>query len=136
MTISVWHEQANVPVTVLRVKGEVRSETELQAKAKEVFDAGTRNILLDLTDVPYMASAGLRALHSIYRLLRTDASNESDEAVRRGIAAGTFTSPHLKLLNPSKNVLEVLKMTGYDMFLEIHHDFRRAVDSFGQQQGA
>lgn len=136
MTISIWHEHTRVPVTVLRVKGEVRSETELQAKAKEVFDAGTRNILLDLTDVLYMTSAGLRALHAIYTLLRTDAPNESDAAVRRGIAAGTFTSPHLKLLNPSKHVLEVLKLAGYDMFLEIHHDFRRAVDSFAQQQAS
>lgn len=47
MTINVWHEQANVPVTVLRVKGEVRSNAALQTKAKKVCDAGTCTILLD-----------------------------------------------------------------------------------------
>ena len=130
MEIVVSHEQGRVPVTVFHVKGTVTSEDELQACARSEFEAGTRNLLLDLTDVPYMASAGLRALHHIYTLLRSDAPGESDEAVRRGIAAGTFMSPHLKLLKPSKHVLEVLKSTGYDMFLEIHQDLKRAVASF------
>jgi hypothetical protein len=133
MKISVVHEQAKVPVTVLRLSGNLTSEEELQATAKDVFDRGTRNILIDMSDVPYVASAGLRALHYIYTLLRTDAPNESDDVVKRGIAAGTFTSPHLKLLKPNPKVLDVLKMTGYDMFLQIHHDFRRAVDSFAPQ---
>jgi 2-iminoacetate synthase ThiH len=130
MEINVWHEQARVPVAVLRVKGNLYSNEELEAKARELHAAGIRNILLDLTDVPYMASAGLRALHQIYTLLRSDTPEESDEAVRRGIAAGTWTSPHLKLLKPNRNVLEVLKMAGYDMFLEIHKDFNKAVASF------
>lgn len=133
MKISVTHEQAKVPVTVLRLSGNLTSEEELQATAKDVFDRGARNILIDMSDVPYVASAGLRALHYIYTLLRTEAANESDEAVKRGIATGTFTSPHLKLLKPNPKVLDVLKMTGYDMFLQIHHDFRRAVDSFAPQ---
>lgn len=130
MDISVWYEQARVPVAVVRVNGNLTSNTELETTAQELYDRGTRNILLDLSNVPYMASAGLRALHSIYTLLRTDEPNESADVVNRGIAAGTYASPHFKLLNPSKNVLEVLKMAGYDMFLEIHHHFQRAVDSF------
>jgi hypothetical protein len=130
MDISVWHEQARIPVAVLRIKGNLYTEEELTAKARELYEAGTRNMIIDLTGVPYIASSGLRALHAIYSMLRTQAPEESDEAMKRGIAAGTWTSPHLKLLNPGRNVLEVLKMTGYDMFLEIHHDLRRAVASF------
>ena len=99
-------------------------------EAKKAFDAGTKNILLDLTDVPYMATAGLRALHYIYELLRTDSLYERDEAVSIGIAAGTFKSPHLKLLKPSAHVLTPLKVAGYDMFLEIHDDRKKAIASF------
>jgi hypothetical protein len=128
--ISVSQEQARVPVTVFRVKGAITTSDELESRAREAFDAGTRNLLLDLTDVPYIATSGLRALHNIYTLLRTDSAAESDEAVRVGIASGTFVSPHLKLLKPSAHVLEALKVTGYDMFLEIHRDLKRALASF------
>lgn len=130
MEITVSHEQARVPVAVLHLQGSLVAEEELQETAQKLYDSGVRNMLIDLTHVPYIASAGLRALHYIYRLLRTDAPGESDETVKRGIAAGTWTAPHLKLLNPTHPALEVLKMTGYDMFLEIHRDRKKAIASF------
>lgn len=129
MDISVIREEVRVPVAVMRISGAVTDNTQLEQKAQELFDAGTRNILLDLTDVPYMASSGLRALHFIYTLLRTDTANENKEA-EKGIAAGTYTSPHLKLLKPHPHVVEVLRATGYDMFLEIYKDRQQALSSF------
>ena len=63
-------------------------------------------------------------------LLRTDAPEESDQAAKSGILAGTYASPHLKLLNPSKNAEKVLRLAGYDTFLEIHRDLKKALDSF------
>jgi hypothetical protein len=128
--ISVSQEQGRVPVTVFRIKGPITTNEELEKYAEDAFNDGTKNLLLDLSDVPYMATSGLRALHNIYSLLRTEAASESDEAVRVGIASGTFVSPHLKLLKPSQHVLEALKVAGYDMFLEIHRDYKRAIASF------
>lgn len=130
MEISVSQEQGNVPVSVFHVKGDLRSEDELLSQAKNAYESGARNILLDLSDVRFMSSSGLRAIHKIFDMLRTDAPDESDEAMRAGISAGTFTSPHIKLFKPQKNVLEVLKLAGYDMFLEIHQDYKKAIDSF------
>ena len=130
MDVTVSQAQGRVPVTILRIAGAVTDNRELEAHAKAAYDAGARDILLDLTDVPYMATAGLRALHAIFTLLRADTPAESDQATKAGIAAGTFTSPHLKLLKPSAYVLEVLKVAGYDMFLEIHNDINQAVASF------
>jgi len=63
-------------------------------------------------------------------LLRGDSAAESPEAMHKGISAGTFKSPHLKLANPNPRVLEVLKMAGFDMFLEIHKNVKDAVASF------
>ena len=130
MQISFSQEEARVPVTVFRLEGELTSDVELQTAAQEAFEAGARNILLDLKNVPYMSSAGLRAIHSIFMMLRSDSPAESDKAMTAGIAAGTFTSPHLKLLSPTQHVHEVLKTAGYDMFLEIHQDQKRALASF------
>ena len=130
MKISVSQEQGRVPVTVFHIDGNLTSEEELQEMARQAYEGGARNILMDLTDVPFMASAGLRALHYIYTLVRADTPEESDGVVRKGIAAGTWTSPHFKLLKPNRNVLEVLRTTGYDMFLEILTDRKQAIASF------
>ena len=130
MEINVSQHQGRVPVAVFQITGPVTDNEELERRAEEVTNAGTPNILLDLSGVPYMATAGLRALHTIYTMLRTDAPEESDEAARKGIAAGTFMSPHLKLLKPTPHVLEVLRASGYDMFLEIHKDLKQALASF------
>jgi len=128
--ITVSQEQGRVPVTIFRIKGPVTTNEELEKQAQAAFDTGMRNLLLDMTDVPYIATSGLRALHNIYTLLRSDAREESDEAVRIGIASGTFKSPHLKILKPSAHVLQALKVAGYDMFLEIYDNPKRALASF------
>lgn len=130
MEIEVSERQGRVPVMVFHIKGELLTEDELEARAQEAFEAGSRNLLLDLTGVTHISSQGLRALHNIYMLFRQDTAEESDEVVKAGIAAGTFTAPHLKLLNPSQDVSKVLSMTGYDMFLQIHRNLDEAVASF------
>ena len=132
LTIATETVQGRVPVTVFHLEGEIDSESyeQLQAQASEAFESGTRTLLLDMTKVPYISSAGIRSLHYIFNLLRQDIDSESDEAIRKGLRDGTFKSPHLKLLNPQPKVHQVLKSTGYDMFLEIYPDLRSAVNSF------
>jgi anti-anti-sigma regulatory factor len=132
MDIAISQEQATVPVTVFHIKGniDVTSYQQLQAQAQQAIDAGTRYLLLDLSQVGYISSAGLRAIHLIFNLLRTDSPDESARAVSWGLRDGTFKSPHLKLLNPSPGVRQVLTTTGFDMFLEIHDNLEEAVASF------
>jgi hypothetical protein len=130
MEIKISQENGKVPVTVFKVKGNITSETELQEQAKAAHTSGTQNLLLDLSEVPYMSSAGLRALHHIFSLLRSSTSGENDQKMRAGITAGTYASPHLKLYKPNAHVTEVLKTAGYDMFLEIHDDYKKAIASF------
>ena len=132
MEIVVSHEQGRVPVTVLHAQCEINVDSyeQLQAQAQAAVEAGTRDVLLDLAEVTYISSAGLRALHHIFTLVRTDSPAESDSALSKGLRAGTWKSPHFKLLNPQPYVLEILKTSGFDMYLEIHHDLRDAVASF------
>jgi anti-anti-sigma factor len=132
MEIQVSNQQGRIPVTVFHIVGDVDASTyrQLQTQAGEAHAAGTGNLVLDLAQVGYVSSAGIRALNAIYTLLRTDAPNESDEAVRQGINAGTFKSPHLKLANLNKRVSEALRTAGVDMFLEFHPSVEAAVASF------
>jgi hypothetical protein len=114
------------------VHGDIDANTydQLQAKAEEYYKSGTRYLLLDLSSVRYISSAGIRALHGLFTLLRTDDLQESDDAVRKGVRDGTYKSPHLKLLNPSDGVSRILTMSGYDMVLDVHKDLQEAIDSF------
>jgi anti-anti-sigma factor len=132
MEITVSQQQGRVPVTVFHIEGDidVTSYEQLLAKAREAIAAGTRYLLLDLAHVGSISSAGLRALQSIFTEFRAGASAADDEAVRRGMRDGTYKSPNLKLLSPSPKVLQVLSMAGFDMFLEIHRDLKKAVASF------
>jgi anti-anti-sigma regulatory factor len=130
MDLIVSQARGRVPITVFQISGAIISDESIVAQAEQAFAGGMRDLLLDLTAVTYISSQGLRALHTIYTMLRTDAPDESDEAVKRGIRDGTFSSPHLKLLNPSSKVVEVLHLTGYDMFLDSYHDRDAAIAAF------
>jgi anti-anti-sigma factor len=120
MSILVGQEQGNVPVTVLKIEGDIDAGTykDLQDKASEVIEAGTSNILLDLGLVEYMGSAGFRAIHAIANML----NKEQKE--------GMYKSEHVKLLNPKGEVARVIKTLGFDSFLEIHEDRNGAIASF------
>lgn len=133
MEITTTHEQAHVPVTIFHVTGEIDVKTyeQLEQIAQQEYEAGMRNLLLDLSGVTFLSSAGLRAIHGLFLLLRSDGAEESDEAISRGLRDGTFKSSHLMLLNPRPVVLKSLSYAGFDMYLAIHHDLHKAVESFG-----
>lgn len=130
MEVLISQEQGRVPVTVFRLKGDLREDERLETLVRKSFEAGTRHMLMDLTEVPHVSSRGLRILHQTYTLLRSDARDVSDEAMKRGLSDGTYKSPNLKLLNPSEAVMKVLRLVGYDMFIEIHYNFKEAIASF------
>jgi anti-anti-sigma factor len=132
MEITVTQEQGRVPVTVLQVAGRTDSVSadSFEKKVMEVIDAGARYLVLDLSKMPYISSAGLRVLQEIFNKLRSVSGDESDKEMYRRINEGTFKSPHLKLIYPTKEVLEVLKMSGFDMLVSIEKDLKTAVASF------
>ena len=134
MEIKVSTEQARVPVTVMHVDGNIDSATHdsFKARADELIQGGARYILVDLSHAPFVSSAGLRALHSIFNTLRSlqPDSKLTNDQVKRGIADGTYKSPHLKLLNLSQETQTAFKLSGFDMFIETFADRRAALASF------
>lgn len=134
METKVFTESGRVPVTVIHVDGNIDSGTYEQflARANELIKSGVRHILVDLSHSKFVSSAGLRAVHDIFNQLRgfdLD-SNLSDEEVKKGISAGTYKSPHLKLLNLSPEARVAFETAGFDMFIETFTDMKTAVASF------
>lgn len=129
MEITTSQANGRFPVTIFHLKGDLMDEEPLYSQAAHAIAAGQQHILLDLSQVPYISSAGLRAIHQIFQLLQ-DNDPEDRDVMKRGIMAGTYSSPYLKLLNPSKHAAKALSLAGYDMFLEIHKNRQTAVDAF------
>jgi anti-anti-sigma factor len=132
MEITVSTEKRRVPIAVMHVSGNVDSSTyeAFQRRAEELIQQGSQHILVDLENTPLVTSAGLRALNNIFNRLRAAAPDMSDEDMKKGINAGTYKSPHLKLLKPSKASSIALENSGFSMFLEIYEDTEKALKSF------
>ena len=134
MDIQVHTENGRVPVTVLHIHGNLDSSTyqEFEAKAEELIKDGTRYMLVDLSHSGFISSAGFRALNHIFKKLREvhPEANLSDEAMKKGISAGTYKSPHLKLLKLSPETRTAFEMSGFDMYIETFTDLPTAVASF------
>jgi anti-anti-sigma factor len=127
-------EKSHIPVTIMHIDGNLDSTTynEFQEKADELIKKGTRYLLVDFTHAPYVSSAGLRALHQIFKELNAihpDAA-PSNQDIKKGIGDGTYKSPYLKLTNLSNESKMVLTSTGFDMFIEFYDDMKKAIASF------
>ena len=132
MEISVLQEQGRVPVTVFDIRGEITADTaaRLLEEADRAIAGGTQNLVLDLTNVPYIGSFGLRALNDVLKRLHQGAPDQSEEQLRQALRDGRFKSTHLKLVNPNPQVMKVLQTTGFDMLLEVYPTVKKAIASF------
>ena len=131
MKITVTHELGKVPVAVLHITGAIDSSNynEFESAALSSITSGDQYMLLDLANVHFLSSAGLRSLLRIYRQLHS-LNDEENTEVRQGILMGTYKSPYLKLLNPSELVIQTLKIAGWDMVFDIYKDLKKAVQAF------
>jgi anti-anti-sigma regulatory factor len=136
MNISVSQAQGIVPVSIIKLDGQLDGQNfqDLISKAQELYSAGERDFLLDLSDLTYISSAGLVALHSVALLTRGEELPDVEggwNAYRSmGRSGEAGVQRHVKLLNPRSEVLGVLDMVGFSNVFEIYTDRDKAVNSF------
>ncbi len=124
--------EAPLPVTMLAIKGDVDSSNYkvFLERAQEALTNGARYLILNLKDVPFMSSAGLRVIHTTFNELRNLHKDVDDDELRRQMSAGTYKSPYLKLAAPSTQVREALELGGFETYIEVHDDVTGALNSF------
>ena len=137
MSISVVQMQGKVLVTVVSLEGRLDGQNyqELIDKGQELYKAGTRDVLLDLSNLSYISSAGLVAFHNLALMLRgeTPPSPEQGWNAYRSMGHSTAesgTQKHIKIFNPQADVLRVIDMVGFNTIFEIFTDMDKAVNSF------
>lgn len=122
--------------TVIKVSGTLdgQSYQDLIATARDVHNNGSKNLVVDLSELNYISSAGLVALHCMALLSKGEKLPDTKlgwsalKAVDRARESGA--QKNVKLLNPRPEVLNVLEMVGFSTFFEIFTDKQKAVDSF------
>ena len=136
MNISISQVQGKIPVTVVKVDGQLDGQTyqDLINKARESYQAGWRDFLVYMTDLSYISSAGLVALHSLALMLKGEElpDTESGWSAYRSMSktSGAGRQTHIKLLNPRTEVKSVLDMVGFTAVFDIFTDLDEAVKSF------
>lgn len=136
MQITFSKQEGKVPITVMQLAGNLDASnyTEVIDKAMEFYNDGVRNLLLDLSKVPYVSSAGLMSLHTVV-LIFSGQSMRSKDSGRPSFRPINLTRDgevrkHVKLFNPQPAVNEVLDVVGLKQFFDIHTDFDKAIQSF------
>jgi anti-anti-sigma factor len=118
--ISKEQPQGRPDVVVFRMGGwlDAQSEQPFVDTVQAAKDAGAQYVLLDLSDMDTITSAGIRAIHKAYLMLTP--KNETGKASR------------LKLCNAPAPVYQVLSITGLLMNVPMYESQGDAVESFGQ----
>ena len=136
MQITVDQIQSRVPVAILAIHGDLDASNYEQviAKARELYAGGARYLLLDLSDMPFMGSSGVVALHSVALLMRGETPPDPESgwqafhSIDHARAGGV--QQLVKLLGPQPKVSRTLQMTSMSDFFEIHTDKQAAIASF------
>jgi len=136
MNISFSKSEGRVLVTIMHLEGDIDAASYIEVinKAQETYNTGAHDLLIDLTDVPYVSSAGLMSLHTIVKIFAghsiqsKDGGRPSFKAINKD--EDITTREHVKLLNPQPPVEQVLEVVGLKDFFDIHTDIEAAVNSF------
>jgi len=115
----------------MRLKGALDASNFLEVvdKAREIYQKPARNLIIDLSEVPYISSAGLVALHKI-ALLYSGVPQQVEENTRPDFTHSSNARKHVRLLSPQPAVDQILETTGMKLFFKVFNDLDSALKSF------
>jgi anti-anti-sigma factor len=121
LKISSEELQADVPVTVFRLRGwlDAQSEEQLLETMRTAYDQGVRYALIDMSELDTLTSAGMRALQKVYQMYTPKEER--------------FKVARLKLCNAPPQIYNVLGITGFLQNIPMYESQDTALESFGKE---
>ena len=112
--VKISQAQGKVPVTIFQIQDRVNlgNYKELEASAKEAYDNGTRDLVIDLSKSDSLTSIGIRALVVIHKMLSADSGK------------------HFKLAGVSEPIHDMLEVAGITQFIDMYDTVDEAVAAF------
>jgi anti-anti-sigma regulatory factor len=131
LKVNVSNTGGATPVTVLHLSGHLHGDTEgqLMNQVRQIHQEGSRYLLLDLSGVDVLTSAGLRAIHTIFNLF----TPKGDITLINAHGDEPYKSPYFKIVCPNPNIYYVLNIAGFLQNILIYNDVEEAVNSFASQ---
>jgi len=134
---TVEQVEGPVPVTVIALDGELDGSTYERVidSVRKVYESGGRRLLLDLTNLQFISSAGLVAMHSSMRMMRGEAPPDPEHgwealrAIQSEVEDGTVQA-NLRLCGTQDAVQKVLDRTGLGPLLPSYPDRATALAAF------
>lgn len=125
ITSSKAEGQPNVTVFHLNGVLDAANEDDFYEQACQAFDSGIHYLLLDMQNLTYISSAGLRALHNIFKKCTPE---REFEAARE--SGEPYKSPYFKLAAASSEVYYVLNLAGFLHNIPFYPTIEDALKSF------
>lgn len=116
---SIEKVQGEVPITIFHLRGwlDAQSEEEFVKWADDAYQEGVRYLLLDLSELDTLTSAGMRAIQRVYKMYTADGQENSQ----------------LKMAAAPPQVYHSLKITGFLKSIPMYESVQSAIDSFKKQ---
>jgi anti-anti-sigma factor len=95
---------------------DAQSENEFVGWANEAYENGTRYLLLDLSELDTLTSAGMRAIQKVYKQYTPEGTAKEDG--------------RLKMSSAPPPVYHALKMAGFLISIPMYESVQSALDSF------
>lgn len=132
MEITISIHQTDEPVAIMSIKGDIDASNfmELLTKAQEIHKNPARNLILDLSEVPYISSAGLVAIHKIALLYSGVPQKMETAEARPDFTHSSSARKRVKLLSPQPAVDQILDTAGLKLFFKVFDDLESAIRSF------
>lgn len=130
--------QADKPITILKLIGELDASCYLDVinKVQNLYNEGHRHLLLDLSEMPFMASSGLVTFHGIALIMQGETPPDPNQgwqalhAISNDLDDSNAKHANCKLLSPQPRVSKTLKMTGFDNLFAQYQARESAIRSF------
>ena len=112
--------QGKENIVVIHLGGwlDALSEARLVAAVQKAKDEGAEYVLLELSEMDTITSAGIRAMQKAYQILTPKVE--------------AYKIPHLKLCNAPAQIYQVLGITGFLLNVPMYESMDDAINSFGQ----
>ena len=136
MEINISQNQDTPHVNIMQLRGDLdgSSYEYFIDEAQKLYDAGMRNLILDMSELSFLSSAGLTGLHRIARVFNGEDRSTLEEGWSAIHAMGkerdSGFQKHVKLLNPNEKIQDVLDTVGFKTFFEIFTEIHPAMASF------
>jgi anti-anti-sigma factor len=113
--------EAGELVTIFHISGwlDAQSEGQLLEAARLAYDEGARYLLINMSDLDTLTSAGMRALQKVYQIF----TPKEDQ----------FKVAHVKLCNAPPQIYNVLGITGFLQNIPMYESMDSALQSFGKE---